>query len=147
MVIFFRRLKLEIALAIPASNKWKKRDQQFSNSHLKIIKLLERKYTDINTRKAFLTFNYCKQQILRSCTLYLLNVTLFQKVDDHRKKWDRDEYEKIAKERIEEEQSALLKPSKRETPPKRDFLRPREYRASCFILFYISWPYNDLFAS
>lgn len=60
------------------------------------------------------------------CQLSLLVV--LQKIEDHRRKWDREEYEKLAKERIEAEQDAVLNPSKKEPPVKRDLLRPREYK-------------------
>ncbi len=53
-----------------------------------------------------------------------------QKVEDHRRKWDREEYERLAKERIEEEQEAQLKPDRKDAPPKRDLLTPRDYRVS-----------------
>ena len=54
---------------------------------------------------------------------------LLQKVEDHRKKWDRDEYEQLAQDRLEEELKAL-EPGKKEPPIKRDMLKPREYRVS-----------------
>jgi len=50
-----------------------------------------------------------------------------KKVEDHRKKWDREEYEKLAQDRLEEELKAL-EPEKREAPVKRELLKPREYR-------------------
>ena len=58
----------------------------------------------------------------------LMNTMFYlQKVEDHRKKWDREEYEKLAQDRLEEELKAL-EPEKREAPVKRELLKPREYR-------------------
>ena len=51
-----------------------------------------------------------------------------QKPSDHRKKWDLDEYEKLAAERIEAEQKAYHDKNKKEPPVKRDLLKPREYK-------------------
>ncbi|UYV71657.1 ZMAT2, partial [Cordylochernes scorpioides] len=50
-----------------------------------------------------------------------------QQPDDHRRKWDTDEYEKLAKERIDAEHEP-----KEEKPPqvKRSLLKPRDYRVS-----------------
>ena len=31
---------------------------------------------------------------------------IFQRIEDHRRKWDRDEYEKLAKERLDQELEA-----------------------------------------
>ncbi|XP_071847097.1 zinc finger matrin-type protein 2-like [Apostichopus japonicus] len=52
------------------------------------------------------------------------------KPDDHRRKWDRDEYEKIARERIDKELEELEeKESKKKEPPvKRELLKRREYK-------------------
>lgn len=51
------------------------------------------------------------------------------KIDDHRRKWDKEEYERLAKERLEEEERALLDPSDKNEPPiKREMLKPRDYR-------------------
>ncbi|KAK2170299.1 hypothetical protein LSH36_3g07025 [Paralvinella palmiformis] len=50
-----------------------------------------------------------------------------KKVEDHRRKWDKDEYEKLAKARLgldDEEDD----PSSREPPVKRELLKPREYK-------------------
>ncbi|KAK3605421.1 hypothetical protein CHS0354_007502 [Potamilus streckersoni] len=49
-------------------------------------------------------------------------------VTSHRRKWDKDEYEKVAAERLEEEQRLLLEKDKKEPPIKRDLLKPREYK-------------------
>lgn len=50
-----------------------------------------------------------------------------QKIEDHRRKWDREEYERLAQDRLDEELKAL-EPGKKEPPVKRDLLKPREYR-------------------
>ncbi|KAK3099774.1 hypothetical protein FSP39_009474 [Pinctada imbricata] len=47
---------------------------------------------------------------------------------DHRKKWDKDEYERIAQERLEEEQRKLLEKELKEPPTKRSLLQPRDYK-------------------
>ncbi|KAL3880463.1 hypothetical protein ACJMK2_032700 [Sinanodonta woodiana] len=63
--------------------------------------------------------------------LYIITRRLPQNpkpVTSHRKKWDKDEYEKIAAERLEEEQRLLLEKDKKEPPIKRDLLKPREYK-------------------
>ena len=53
----------------------------------------------------------------------------FQKgVPDHRRKWDRDEYEKIAAERLEEEQRKELEKALKGPPIRRELLKPREYK-------------------
>jgi U4/U6.U5 tri-snRNP component SNU23 len=50
-------------------------------------------------------------------------------VPDHRRKWDKDEYEKIAAARLEEEEKkALERELSREKPVKRELLQPREYK-------------------
>ncbi|XP_018573316.1 zinc finger matrin-type protein 2 [Anoplophora glabripennis] len=50
--------------------------------------------------------------------------------DDHRRKWDRDEYEKLAEERLKEEKSQKEdSESKKKGPPvKRELLKTREYK-------------------
>lgn len=52
------------------------------------------------------------------------------KQDDHRRKWDRDEYEKLAEERIKEEQLQKEEAdTKKKGPPvKRELLKVREYK-------------------
>lgn len=50
---------------------------------------------------------------------------------DHRRKWDKDEYEKIAQARLEEEQRKILEKELKEPPIKRELLKPREYKVSC----------------
>ncbi|XP_062590323.1 zinc finger matrin-type protein 2-like [Saccostrea cucullata] len=47
---------------------------------------------------------------------------------DHRRKWDKEEYERLAQERLEEEQRKLLEKELREPPQKRELLKPREYK-------------------
>ena len=52
---------------------------------------------------------------------------------DHRRKWDRDHYESLAKERISEEIESLRSTRReREAPVKRDLLQPRDYTVSSF---------------
>ncbi|XP_014662449.1 PREDICTED: zinc finger matrin-type protein 2-like [Priapulus caudatus] len=50
------------------------------------------------------------------------------KVEDHRKKWDKDHYESLAKERIEEEQRMALGIQSKEMPVKRELLKQRDYK-------------------
>lgn len=53
----------------------------------------------------------------------------FQKgVPDHRRKWDREEYEKIAAERLEEEQRKELEKALKGPPIRRELLKPRDYK-------------------
>ena len=50
---------------------------------------------------------------------------------DHRRKWDREEYEKMAMERIEAEQrreSGYKDKDKDEPEPKRELLKARDYK-------------------
>ncbi|KAJ8298545.1 hypothetical protein KUTeg_025076 [Tegillarca granosa] len=49
-------------------------------------------------------------------------------VGSHRRKWDREEYEQYAKERIEAEQLALFDKGSKEPPVKRELLQPRDYK-------------------
>jgi len=64
-------------------------------------------------------------------------------VDDHRRKWDRSEFEKLARERLAAEEKEIKSSSsrdigRREPPVKRDLLKPREYKVFLFVaLFYI----------
>lgn len=50
--------------------------------------------------------------------------------DDHRRKWDRDEYERLAEERKKEEREQLEEADskKRLKPVKRELLKQREYK-------------------
>jgi len=55
------------------------------------------------------------------------------RVEDHRRKWDRSEYEELAKERQEVEDARNAPKEERggrwkEPVPKRDLLRPRDYK-------------------
>jgi len=59
-------------------------------------------------------------------------------VDDHRRKWDRSEFEKLACERLAAEEREVKSSSsrdlgRREPPVKRDLLKPRDYKV-CFFL-------------
>lgn len=47
---------------------------------------------------------------------------------DHRRKWDKDEYERLAQERLEEEERKQLEKELREPHQKRELLKPREYK-------------------
>ncbi|XP_033122938.1 zinc finger matrin-type protein 2-like [Anneissia japonica] len=51
-------------------------------------------------------------------------------VEDHRRKWDRDEYEKIAQARLDQELQEREKRDRRynEPPVKRELLRQRDYK-------------------
>ncbi|XP_047120836.1 zinc finger matrin-type protein 2 [Schistocerca piceifrons] len=51
-----------------------------------------------------------------------------ERAEDHRRKWDRDEYERLAAERIQEELEAQEKAKQKQPPVKRDLLRQRDYR-------------------
>lgn len=58
---------------------------------------------------------------------------LFQRPDDYRRKWDREEYEKLAMERLEDDDLDLDWKSKDKQPPvRREFLKPRDYRVIFF---------------
>lgn len=54
------------------------------------------------------------------------------KVDDHRRKWDAEEYEQLARERVEEEEglweAASSSSKRKDAVPKRDLLKPRSYK-------------------
>ncbi|XP_067141412.1 zinc finger matrin-type protein 2 [Centruroides vittatus] len=50
------------------------------------------------------------------------------KLDDHRKKWDREEFERIAHERILEEYELEKKAKDKQPPVRREYLKPRDYR-------------------
>ncbi|CAI9732027.1 finger matrin-type 2 [Octopus vulgaris] len=47
---------------------------------------------------------------------------------DHRRKWDREEYERLASERLKAEQLCQLDKNLKEPPVKRALLQPRDYR-------------------
>jgi len=73
------------------------------------------------------------------------------KVDDHRRKWDRSEFEKLARERLAAEEREVKSSSsrdvgRREPPVKRDLLKPRDYKV-CFFLrhFLHEWKTQLLF--
>lgn len=53
-----------------------------------------------------------------------------QRPDDHRRKWDREEYERLAEERKREEKEALEDDDKKKKGPpvKREMLKQREYK-------------------
>ncbi|XP_063232673.1 zinc finger matrin-type protein 2 [Bacillus rossius redtenbacheri] len=55
-------------------------------------------------------------------------MALRDKPEDHRRKWDRDEYERLAAERIQEELEAQEKAKQKPPPVKRELLRQRDYR-------------------
>ncbi|KAJ2946921.1 hypothetical protein O0L34_g16263 [Tuta absoluta] len=48
--------------------------------------------------------------------------------DDHRRKWDKEEFEKIAAERIQEEFDEEERAKKKAPPVKRELLKQREYK-------------------
>jgi len=73
------------------------------------------------------------------CCLFAVQHFMYQllltqsKVDDHRRKWDRSEFEKLARERLAAEEKEVKSSSsrdvaRREPPVKRDLLKPREYK-------------------
>lgn len=51
-----------------------------------------------------------------------------QRPDDHRRKWDREEYERLAAERLKGEEEDEEESGKKTTPPKRQLLQKREYK-------------------
>lgn len=51
-----------------------------------------------------------------------------QKTADHRRKWDAEEYERMATERLQQELEAQEKLNQRAAPVKRDYLRQRDYK-------------------
>lgn len=56
-------------------------------------------------------------------------------MDDHRRKWDRSEFEKLARERLAAEEKEVKSSSsrdigRREPPVKRDLLKPRDYKVA-----------------
>ena len=60
-------------------------------------------------------------------------------MDDHRRKWDRSEFEKLARERLAAEEQEVKSSSSRdigrhEPPIKRDLLKPREYKVTMFLM-------------
>ena len=57
-------------------------------------------------------------------------------MEDHRRKWDKDEYEKLAKARLglDDDEDG---PSTREPPVKRELLKPREYKVSWLALYHL----------
>ncbi|CAG2055775.1 unnamed protein product [Timema podura] len=61
-------------------------------------------------------------------TLVDLKLVAVQKLEDHRRKWDRDEYERLAAERIQEELEAQEKAKQKPPPVKRELLKQRDYR-------------------
>jgi U4/U6.U5 tri-snRNP component SNU23 len=56
------------------------------------------------------------------------NMAAKDKFEDHRRKWDRDEYERSAAERIQEELNAQEKAKQKQPPVKHELLRQRDYR-------------------
>ncbi|XP_014250841.1 zinc finger matrin-type protein 2 [Cimex lectularius] len=50
------------------------------------------------------------------------------KISDHRRKWDAEEYEKMASERIQQELEAQEKANQKSIPVKREFLKQRDYK-------------------
>ncbi|CAH1395790.1 unnamed protein product [Nezara viridula] len=50
------------------------------------------------------------------------------KTADHRRKWDAEEYERMATERLQQELEAQEKLNQRAAPVKRDYLRQRDYK-------------------
>lgn len=53
------------------------------------------------------------------------------RIEDHRRKWDKDEYERLAKERIEQEKAKdETDEKKRKEKIKRELLKPRDYRVN-----------------
>lgn len=76
-------------------------------------------------------FSICKAKWSNHYSNYHAHLLkFFQKnPGDHRRKWDKDEYERLAQERLEEEQRKQLEKELREPHQKRELLKPREYKA------------------
>lgn len=72
----------------------------------------------------------CKCQVIipRIWQYYWASSAHFQKIEDHRRKWDRDEYERLAAERIQEELDAQEKAQHKQPVVKRELLKQRDYR-------------------
>ncbi|XP_039295238.1 zinc finger matrin-type protein 2 [Nilaparvata lugens] len=49
-------------------------------------------------------------------------------VEDHRRKWDRGQYERLAAERLQEELDSLEAANQKQPPVKRELLKQRDYR-------------------
>ena len=59
-------------------------------------------------------------------------------MEDHRKKWDENEYEEIARRRLEEEVFSKDRTNKEEpVPVRRENLKPREYKVATAAIVYI----------
>ena len=58
------------------------------------------------------------------------NLFVFQRPDDYRRKWDREEYERLARERLFDDEDLDLdwKIKEKQPPVRREFLKPRDYR-------------------
>lgn len=68
---------------------------------------------------------------------YAISFFLKKPVPDHRRKWDKDEYEKIVAERLEEEErKALERQLSKEAPVRREMLKPRDYKVNKWFQFY-----------
>jgi len=68
-------------------------------------------------------------------------------VDDHRRKWDRSEFEKLARERLAAEEKEIKSSSshdirRREPPVRRDLLKPRDYKVFLFFVSCFSFDTN-----
>ncbi|GLG93180.1 hypothetical protein R5R35_012725 [Gryllus longicercus] len=63
-----------------------------------------------------------------SVALVFVNMASKERPEDHRRKWDRDEYERLAATRIQEELEAQEKAKQKQPPVKRELLRQRDYR-------------------
>lgn len=83
-------------------------------------------------------FSICKAKWSNHYSNYHANLLkFFQKnPGDHRRKWDKDEYERLAQERLEEEQRKQLEKELREPHQKRELLKPREYKVGGFTEMY-----------
>ena len=68
--------------------------------------------------------------MLHSCHhVTLVAVLAWQKQpEDHRRKWDRDEYEAIAARRLQEEEAKREAADQKGPPVQRELLRQREYK-------------------
>jgi len=76
------------------------------------------------------------------CALHSLLLNVQGKVDDHRRKWDRSEFEKLARERLAAEEKEVKSSSsrdigRREPTIKRDLLKPRDYKVILFFWYNI----------
>lgn len=65
--------------------------------------------------------------IVTTKDIYYLSFTMSMRPDDHRRKWDKDEYERIAAERLRDDSESDDDTSSK-TPAQREYLKQRDYK-------------------